>query len=349
MKISKLRNDKEVRTKKQCLKEKLFFIIGLILIIVFCITATIINIFIPAFSWRWIFFILFALLIVWGFLNAKFQFNAKFGDNKQIKYFNSLIIFAIIHYLILDCLFLSISNEWLIWIYIFGCIALIKIFYNLSVSFLEKHNKTLFTNISLLIDFIIGMCLTVYLIYLIPERFINLQTIVTTVVASVYGGLLTLMGVAWTIKHSEKLKHEEARAKAKPLFTFNYITYEDLKINHKKVCFIMDISTGIESYAEFENSDMSSFTITRFYYEKNWHLAESNNVMLPNNTLLVQLMRNDMIEHVIMEVVDIYKRKYYYDLMFVCMPPMQPVKYCTLGQLQEISTNELKEKQIPIE
>lgn len=305
MRTNKLRNYKRVDVKKQGTKDKLFFIIGLVVIIVFCISAAIINHFKPNFSWKWIVFILFALLIVWGFVNAKLQFYTKFGDDNQINGFNLFIIFAILHYLILDCLLLAISNQWLIWIYIFGSISLIKIFYNLTLSFLEKRNKTRLSNISFLIDFIIGICLTIYLIYLIPEKFNNLQTIVTAVIAAVYGGLLTLVGVAWTIKHSEKLKHDDAMVKAKPLFTFNFITREDLKIDHKKVCFITDISNGIESYAEFENSNMSSFTITRFYYEKSWHLAESNNVMLQNNSLLVQLLRNDLIEHVIMEVVEI--------------------------------------------
>ena len=56
-------------------------------------------------------------------------------------------------------------------------------------------------------DFLWGIAITVYLIFLIPGE--SLQTIVLTITAAVYGGLLTLVGVAWTIKdNSEKIKQE---------------------------------------------------------------------------------------------------------------------------------------------
>jgi hypothetical protein len=59
----------------------------------------------------------------------------------------------------------------------------------------------------LLQDFMWGIAITVYLIFMIPGE--SLQTIVLTITAAVYGRLLTLVGVAWTIKdNAEKLKQE---------------------------------------------------------------------------------------------------------------------------------------------
>ena len=97
----------------------------------------------------------------------------------------------------------------ILWIYILGVITLIKIFYGLSVTFLGKKQKNAILDISIVFDFLLGVGLTVYLIYLIPDEFNNLQTIVTAIIAAVYGGLLTLVGVAWTIKKGDKDRKED--------------------------------------------------------------------------------------------------------------------------------------------
>lgn len=65
-------------------------------------------------------------------------------------------------------------------------------------------------------DFLVGIGLTVYLIYLIPEK--ELQTIILTIVAALYGGLITLVGVAWTIKKSDKDRKEDEIKHEKPYF-----------------------------------------------------------------------------------------------------------------------------------
>ena len=73
------------------------------------------------------------------------------------------------------------------------------VFYSLTVAFLSeiKTNKWL-----LLTDFLLGIGLTVYLIYIIPNS--SLQEILIPIISAVYGGLLTLVGVAWTIKSNNK-------------------------------------------------------------------------------------------------------------------------------------------------
>lgn len=198
------------------------------------------------------------------------------------------------------------------------------------------------------------------MIYIIPENTGNLQNIITTIVAALYGGLLTLVGVAWTIKHSDKQKRADELAKAKPLFTYNFICDKNISVHKQKICLVDDdkipetvkdvrLSQGTESYIEFENSANSTFTIKRFYFDKGWHTVSANNVVLPNNTLSVQLYRKDIIEHPVMEIEDIYGRKFYYDLKFICLPPLQPVQFCTLGELKEITLQELKARNIAIE
>ncbi len=82
-----------------------------------------------------------------------------------------------------------------------------KVYYSLTIAFLRKSDKNTVLDFSLIFDFLFGIGLTIYLIYLIPNTLTNLQTIVTAIVAAIYGGLLTLVGVAWTIRHSDKQKH----------------------------------------------------------------------------------------------------------------------------------------------
>ena len=81
---------------------------------------------------------------------------------------------------------------------------MVYIFYNLTRAFLSNTKKHWW---GLLQDFLWGVAITVYLIFLIPND--ALQTIVLSITAAVYGGLLTLVGVAWTIKDTNEKRKED--------------------------------------------------------------------------------------------------------------------------------------------
>ena len=105
--------------------------------------------------------------------------------------------------------------------YVFGSLILLMTFYNLTMSFVSSTTKDTLQRIGILQDFIVGVALTIYLIYLIPGKQIqingvvtmdnSLRDIVTTVVAAIYGGLLSLVGVAWTIRKTDKDRKEDLR------------------------------------------------------------------------------------------------------------------------------------------
>lgn len=76
-----------------------------------------------------------------------------------------------------------------------------------------------------IIIFILVVCLSIYLIFLIPDCLGNLRTIVTSIVAALYGGLLTLLGVAITIKKGERDRVEDELKKHIPYL--NLIKYGD--------------------------------------------------------------------------------------------------------------------------
>lgn len=130
------------------------------------------------------------------------------------------------------------------WVFIFGCVALIIIFFNLVKFFLRQENvKQVFYNVALLQDFIVGLIVTIYLIYIIPEDLKVLQTIVMTIVSAVYGGLLTLVGVVWTIqftkderieqdKKRDEERRTEERKKYRPVFNIYHGEYRSFVDAH---------------------------------------------------------------------------------------------------------------------
>lgn len=305
----------------------------------------------------WLIFALLAVLIPVGILflaikveklNSKDEQKTEINKSNAIKY--------MLFYWLCDLFFMSFIIDNLACKYIFGGLIMLIIFYNLSNIFTTSKGKSRNGLIKwgMVQDFIIGIGLSIYLIYIIPDT--DLREIISVIIAAIYGGLLTLVGVAWTIRHSIIQKREDELAKAKPLFTFNFFTEGAPIVNNRKVCLVDDIQPtgnnealtlprGRESYMELENSAQSSFTITRFYFDGAWHTVTANNTMLPSSRLLVQLFRVDTVTHPVMEIEDIFERKFYYDLMFLFLPKSGIV---TLGQLKEITEQEVVSRNIEL-
>lgn len=325
-----------------------------ILIIVIFGGCFIINTYKTAFNWYWYGFVLAATItVIMTICFAIMAWNNSDKSKLTKKHILAMALKLVSFYLLLDLFYMSFIINSLPLKFVFGILSLLIILYSLSISFLSSSK---YPKWFLVQDFVVGIGLTIYLIFIIPNN--DLQTVVTAVIAAVYGGLLTLVGVAWTIKHSDKQKREDELAKAKPIFTFNIINVEEPDIANRKLCFIYDKDSfsgapkppnGIVSYMELENSANSSFTIQRIYFAGSWHIPSANNTLLPSNELLVQMYRQNLIEHPIMEIEDIYNRKFYYDLMFICLPTFQNVRFCSLGELKEITLQELQARDIPIE
>lgn len=362
MKKTKEKAPKVKRERKPMKNTDKFMLVFLTTLIIYLAIMLPIRLCAVSFSWHWFVFGLIAVVIPFAFIHFQLwsQKNLSFTEDQK-KNANVITVKFILYFWFLDCLYMTIFNQWKLWIYILGLITIIKIFYSLTIAFLGKKQKNTMLDINLVFDFLLGVGLSVYLIYLIPGQFANLQTIVTTIVAAVYGGLLTLIGVAWTIKHSDKQKREDELAKAKPMFTFNIVAEKDIKAHKQKICLINDSKTpqslieamqlphGVVSYMEIENSDNSTFLIKKLYFDFCWHSVSANNIVLPNNKLIIQLFRKELFEHAIMEVDDIYNRKFYYDRHFLCIPPLPNVEFCTLIELTEITLQELKSRNIPLD
>ena len=155
--------------------------------------------------WKWV---IFALVLV---ITPFFFFSLYYVDTKVInrtedeRRTGALNIFKqTLLYWLYDLLYMSIFNDWTMLMYILGVITVIVIFYNLTSVFL-KGNKTI--QFLLPFDLLLGLGLSIYLIYTIPDT--GLQEIVLTIAASVLGGLLALVGVAWTIRTGNIARQED--------------------------------------------------------------------------------------------------------------------------------------------
>lgn len=166
------------------------------------------------FSTHWLLFGLFALIIPCGTFNFMVQGLAlkDIPKEKQVNAARRLIIFTFYLWFV-DLFYMVSFNNWLVWIYILGIILLLIAISNLIKVFL---GKTEVFKKFILGDLLIALVLTAFLIYKIPEKYGSLQSIVTTIVAAVYGGMLTLTGVAWTIKRQDEIRKEEEKKKMKP-------------------------------------------------------------------------------------------------------------------------------------
>lgn len=118
--------------------------------------------------------------------------------------------FTLFYWLIISFL-VAVHCQSLLWQFISGGLALVILFTNLAgVVLADKQvNKYLAVH-----DLLAGVALTVYLIYIIPNA--TVQNIVLVVVAALYGGLMTLVGVAWTIKDGQRKEQESKRLEKIP-------------------------------------------------------------------------------------------------------------------------------------
>ena len=175
------------------------------------------------FSTHWLLFGLFALIIPCGTFNFMLQGLAlnDISKEKKANAARRLIIFTFYLWFV-DLFYMVSFNNWLVWIYILGIILLLIAISNLIKVFL---GKTEIFKKFILWDLLIALVLTAFLIYKIPEKYGSLQSIVTTIVAAVYGGMLTLTGVAWTIKRQDEIRKEDEKKKIKPYIVLTNDTF----------------------------------------------------------------------------------------------------------------------------
>lgn len=154
--------------------------------------------------WQWL---IFALLIpLLPFALGYFAVWIKRKNNlneEQNKILSLNIARYTLFYWLCDLLYMSFIINSLVCKYIFGGLIMIIIFYNLANVFVSQSStrSNPFVKFGIIQDFVVGVGISVYLIYLISNTV--LQEIIIAVTAALYGGLFTLVGVAWTIRKGD--------------------------------------------------------------------------------------------------------------------------------------------------
>lgn len=255
--------------------------------------------------WQWLIFII--IIIVTPFAVAYVGVCVKRKNKltkEQEKAIEVNVIKFVLFYWLADLFYMSFIIDSISCKYIFGGFILLIVFYNLTMSFLSNTKKDALQRVGLLQDFVVGMGLTIYLIYIIPGKQVeingvvtvddSLRDIITTIVAAVYGGLLALIGVAWTIRKGdkdrkedlmriEKERKEEDRRKYSPVFSVVnknidmekcvFIALDDVE-NIDKIVIQSDDTDNIRLQPiRIENSSKVEFYVYGFLFDDEFYAA----------------------------------------------------------------------------
>lgn len=261
--------------------------------------------------WQWLIFGFIFLAIPFGLFKIK-EYTAKRINptEKQKKIANQRFAILCLFYWLCDFFYMTFIIDNLTWKFILGGLIMIIIFYNLSKAFINGNRVF---NFGLVQDFIVGIALTVYLIYIIPNQ--DLQNIIIPIISAVYGGLLTLVGVAWTIKKSDRDRKEEEIKKARPLFTYDIYMDEPLIKTGTKSCFVdkLDIQYQCSVTFGIDNSNHSAFELKRIYHDGVWFDLANHTVVLPEKSIIVFFEFNNP-NDIFLEISDSLSNLHYYEI-----------------------------------
>lgn len=182
-------------------------------------SAFVINYFDTPYNWWWAIAVIAFILSIILPINI-FHYNYNKRDHSEFKHYKACGVPYILHYYkeivkvipyvffywFVDAFYVSIFTKWFVGQVIFGCLGILIIFYNLANAIITGRVKHSFLLIQ---DFVLGITGTIYLICIIPDE--SIQDVVLITVSAVYGGLITLVGVAWTIKETHRQQREAQR------------------------------------------------------------------------------------------------------------------------------------------
>lgn len=168
----------------------------------------------------WMIFVLLVVVFI-GSIYVIYKYRNIFNNynDNQRKKNNMQMIVSMLFYILIDLLYIFIVKDVIVGQYIAGIIAILIIFYNSTKSFIKSEKPRIF---SIVQDVLFGLLITTYLIFIIKDA--SLQTIVTSIVSAVFGGYITLLGVAWTIKDNNEKRIQDERNSKIPYLTISHNT-----------------------------------------------------------------------------------------------------------------------------
>ena len=278
----------------------------------------VINYFNTPFNWLWFVFGLIIIIIPFSFcfINYWYRLKNKPTKEQKVNFKRNAIKYTLFYY-ILDLFYMSFIIDNLLCRYIFGGIIILYIFYNSTKAFINNIKPRI---IFIIQDVFIGLGITIYLIFIIPNG--DLRNVVTSIVSAVFGGYVTLLGVAWTIKDNSRNRKEDERLSKVP---YLYIVKENYDKTFKSFAPVLDEAfktfndetTHCISINEFiiKNSNNSDcvpcgFVLNgKFYHFDNMFFVERNKcfkVEIAHNHTLNSKQYEVMLSIIVKDVLDNY-------------------------------------------
>lgn len=297
----------------------------------------------------WISFALILILVPIGLVGLIIWQEKKnrFSDSRKKTVRLGTIKFCLFYWLC-ALFYMSCFISSLICKYVFGVTVLIFIFADLAMAFRSLKTKNGLDRFGTIQDSLVGIGMTIYLIYIIPDS--SLQTIITAVAAAVYGGLITLVGVGWTIKRSDEVRKSDEIVKATPVFSFNpcfkvSTTDGSTKMCYTSVNYAAELSCLMR--VEIENSDKSFFTFDKVFHDGQWYPLEGNKTVLPSGECFFSFYFSSM-SNIFLSIIDALGNEHLYSLKVfekvVLDENASTSKFangnrliCTLKEIEEIS------------
>ena len=162
--------------------------------------------------WLWVIFGVVAIYTFLFFLSL-LSYNLKQREltKEERQKISINIVKYILLYWLFDLTYMGIFNGWFWATIIFGSLAVTFVFYNLVLAFFNIVESL---RVWLVLELLFGMGIAIYLIYIIPNE--TLRSIIVAIVAAVFGGMFTLIGVAWTFRKGDIDRKEDERKKNIP-------------------------------------------------------------------------------------------------------------------------------------
>ena len=222
---------------------------------------------------------------------------------------------------LVDLLYMSIFNDWLVLIFVFGILILVLITFNLADAFLNGFSNLRFF---MALELLLGMGLSGYLIYIIPSE--ELQNIILTIFAALVGGVFTLLGVAWTIRKAdadrrndllriESERREEERKKFVPWVNYCVVDKEFFNNN------ISVVNTNFGNKFTYKvndlllcNTDFANFILKSIFINENacviepsWYIKKEASIKICFNNYI---FTNKRIEDISLLLEDLLGNEY---------------------------------------
>lgn len=204
---------------------------GFFIVIPITLSIFVFNYYQIDYIWHWVIFSMLLVAVPLFFFKLySLGVKTKNQNPSEKTRFEHDIKKCVLYLLLCDLFYMSIFNTWHTLIYFLGIIIVVFIFFNVTRAFF-KELKTF--KVLLPFEFLLGVGTIVYLIYIIPNE--SLKEIILSIVTSLLGGMLTLLGVAWTIHNNnasrkadmERLDVERKDEERKKYIPYVRISFDD--------------------------------------------------------------------------------------------------------------------------